>query len=107
MEEEGVTLDNGWEVRDGNRNVFAFENPGDSIEGELTRIRNTQYGLAYDIDNEDGMHTIWGSTVLDSRLSAKDIGRMVRITFKGMKLGQNRREYKDFEVLVKKEPIAE
>ena len=97
-------LEDRWEIRDGNRLIFNFENVGDTIEGVLIgarpsgRFENT----CYDIDNDDGNFTVFGTAVLNNRLSEKDVGKTVRIKYKGESTSKSGQNYKDFEVAIKK-----
>jgi len=47
------------------------------------------------------LKSLYGSIVLDKKMSKVKVGELVRITFLGVKQGK-RREYNDYKVEVKK-----
>ena len=59
---------------------------GDQIEGKLVS-KKTKIGVndsnAYYIENETGTWMVWGSTVLDDRMSVVEVGSLVKIEYKG------------------------
>lgn len=76
---------------------------GDSVEGVLMnkQPKEGQLSARYLVEtNKDGkteVVLVWGSTVLDDRLSVVPVGSLVRITFKGKqknKRGQDLNIYK-------------
>lgn len=58
--------------------------------------------MLYHVERPNGDKvSVWGSTVLDSRLKFVDLGREVKIVFKGRKEGNAPQPYKDFDIFVK------
>lgn len=78
-------------------------NVGDSVEGVLTEKKS---GLGsrgnsnlYIVEQKGGDKIgVWGSVILDTRLSDKKIGTLLKITYQGKKKGKNGQEYNDFLV---------
>ena len=64
------------------------EKEGDLIEGVLIS-KKTDIGAnksnAYYIENKEGTFFVWGSAVLDDRLSVVPVGVLIRIEYKGLK----------------------
>jgi hypothetical protein len=88
--------------------VWKEEQEGDAIEGKLVEKRENggKYGNAsYLIENDEGVHVIFGTTVLESRMRAAEIGDMIRIVFKGIEKNKRNEDIKIFEVF-KKKPLA-
>lgn len=60
---------------------------GDEIEGTLIKV-DTNIGKnnsnIYHLDTNDGVIGMWGSVVLDSRLSQVPLGARVKIVFQGL-----------------------
>lgn len=82
------------------------------IEGELLRAKEgvgPNESMLYEVKTEkDGIIAVWGSTVLDARLSDVPIGSTVRIEPQGLtKSPKTSREYMDFKVLYKDTPFKE
>jgi len=69
-----------------NPEVWKPVKEGDSIEGTL-KEKKKEVGInksnAYTLENEGKQSFIWGSTVLDDRMSFVNVGDFCRITFKG------------------------
>ena len=82
-------------------NVWKAEKEGDSIEGALIS-RKEEVGVnksrVYYIDNKEGTSMVWGSTVLDDRMSIIKIGDVIRITFKGTEKNNRGQDTKIFKV---------
>ena len=82
-------------------NVWKYENPEDSIEGvyitkkEDVGVHNSK---AYYIENKAGQHLVWGSTVLDDRMSIIKVGEYIKITFMGTQKNQRGQDTKIFKV---------
>jgi len=57
-------------------------------------------GKLYEIELDSGsVSAVWGSTVLDSKMSKVQIGQQVKITYLGMETNpRTKRSYKNFEV---------
>jgi len=100
--EDKFLPDTEWEERTGG-NVFVFENEGDSIMGVLKTIRKGQFDNGvYDIETEEGLQTVFGTTVIDSRLNKEDVGKRIKITFNGWGKTRGGQQFKNFTVLVSK-----
>ncbi len=78
-------------------------------EGQLTFFEGVLVGITedvgennstlYDFITESGDHVnIWGSTTIDSRIFASDIGNFGTITFLGMEKSKAGRTFKNIEV---------
>ena len=89
--------------------IFRFENNGDSIEGELSQIRDGNYfrpdgtkSKVYDLKTKDGKtKTIFGSMVLERQIASVKVGTQVRIVYKGLVQTKSGRNAKAFEVYTK------
>ncbi len=64
------------------------EKDGDSVQGVLIQKQKdvgTNNAMLYGIEKSDGkVVNVWGSTILDSRLSLIKEGTLIRITYKGL-----------------------
>ena len=88
--------------------IWREDEQGDAIEGRLMEKRENggKYGNAsYLIENDKGVHVVFGTTVLESRMRAVETGDMVRIVFKGVEKNKRSEDTKIFEVF-KKKPVA-
>ena len=87
------------------REIFKFENEGDSIEGELLKIEpsETYKNKIYTIRTSEGDKVVFGTAVIDSELSIVPVGSEIKILFVGTKeskvKGQN--PLKLFDIYVK------
>ena len=83
-------------------NVFAFNQAGDTIEGVIVNIREGQFNnKVYDIETKEGLKTIFGTAILDERLSKVKDHAPVRITYAGeLKTGTGRLA-KNFKVFTR------
>ncbi len=67
--------------------VWNYENDGDFIEGVLVN-KQDQVGpnnsWMYTIETSEGVKSVWGATILDSRMVAIKIGSKIKITYKGL-----------------------
>lgn len=88
------------EYEDIEPNVWKPEKTGDQIEGVLINKKdNPKYeGRIYHIENESGRFVVFGTTVLDDRMSYVQIGERVRIEFRGKELNKKGQEVKIFRV---------
>lgn len=62
--------------------IFKFENVGDSIEGELVAVDDgaTYSNKVYKIKaDDDKIYTVFGTTVMMSKMSTISIGDMIKI----------------------------
>ena len=87
-------------------NVWKTENDGDQVEGILKKV-DKDVGLnkstLYHLENKDKQWAVWGSTVLDDRMSYVKEGEFVRITFKGTRENKRGQPLKIFKVEVAKQ----
>lgn len=83
------------------------KNDGDFIEGVLVRVQpdvGVNDSMLYSIETPEGVVSVWGSAILDSRMGLVKVGEKVKITYKGLgeaKSGKN--PPKIFKVEVDKE----
>jgi len=93
-------------------NVWKAENVEDKIEGVLVD-KKSDVGVnksnIYHIENEEGLFFVWGSTVLDDRMAAVNVGQKLKITYKGTKPNKRGQDTKIFKVERAKviEPLPE
>ena len=82
---------------------YQKEGTGASITGVLTKIENEvgpNASKLYTLQRETGEFvSVWGSTVLDARLSNITIGEEIMINYLGKAKGQKgKKDYHNFEV---------
>ena len=83
--------------------IWKPEKEGDEIEGILIDKREgvgTYSSNAYMIENREGQHLVWGSTVLDDGMNFIKVGEQVKIQYKGTeenKKGQKVKIYKVYK----------
>lgn len=82
--------------------TFAIEK-GDSIEGELVGVESEvgpNDSHMYSIKTKEGIISVWGSTVLDTRLKNISIGEEVKIEYQGQVDSEKTkgRRYHNYEV---------
>lgn len=71
-----------------NPDFWSYENEGDVIEGTLVKVED-EVGMnkskIYSLESEPGVFkSVWGSTILDQRMTLVKVGQRVRITYKGL-----------------------
>lgn len=70
-----------------NPEIWKPERDGDFIEGVLVN-KEPEVGenksWMYHIETPNGVQSVWGSAVLDSRMKFVKVGQKVFITFKGL-----------------------
>lgn len=102
LEEEGFKSFGG-----GDQPIFEFEEEGDSIVGVLTEVRDevgAHKSKMYIIENrEDNVeYAVWGTTVLDRRLSRAVIGDQIGIVYLGKKKPKaGGKPYDNFDTFIK------
>ncbi len=67
--------------------LWTYDKDGDTIEGYLLRVKEhvgMNDSTMYDFETKDGMMSVWGSAILDSKLGLIKVGTKVRITYKGL-----------------------
>lgn len=87
--------------------ALSFPDDLTQIKGKLIETRRNvgaNNATIYAIQTIEGFKEVWGSTVLDSKMRHAEEGSEIIIEFTGMKPSEKRKgkEYKDFEVWVKK-----
>ena len=95
---------------------------GDSIEGVLVEIKENvgvNKSKLYKVQTDDGLISVWGSTILDSRLEQVPVGAKIKIVYQGLgkaKAGRNApklfkvyidTEYRDYSRDPEGNPIVE
>ncbi len=71
----------------GDPSVWTYENDGDFIEGVLINKQpdvGPNNSWLYTIENSEGVFSVWGATILDSRMVAIKVGDKIKITYKGL-----------------------
>src|SRR3990167_4714534 len=74
---------------------------GDEIAGKITNKypKKGDRSAYYILETEEGNTLVWGSTVLDRKLEAVNLGDDIAIRFLGQKNNEKTgRKYKDFKV---------
>ena len=71
-----------------NPSIWTYGKEGDSIEGVLVDSQDdvgVNKSKLYSLEVSKGdFQSVWGSAVLDQRMSLVKIGEKIRITFKGL-----------------------
>jgi len=65
---------------------WTYEKDGDFIEGIVVRIQENvgpNNSMLYSLETPEGVKSVWGATLLDSRMALVAIGAKVKITYKG------------------------
>lgn len=79
-----------------------FETPNTVVYGILKnyKVQKTPKGEGhvYEVETKNGIAAFFAPTLLQDKLKEIEIGRMVKITYLGMKKGNSGNEYKTFEV---------
>lgn len=69
-------------------NTWKPKKDGDSIQGLLSRVEfnvGPNGSTMYHIEQDDNsIIRAWGSTILDQRMSEVKVGKLVKITYKGL-----------------------
>lgn len=78
-----------------NPEMWTYVNDGDFVEGIVLNKEDNvgeNKSWLYSIETPEGVKSVWGSAVLDSRMAFVKIGDKIRITYKGLgesKAGRN------------------
>lgn len=78
-----------------NPTIWEYSNDGDFIEGVVLNKEDNvgeNKSWLYSIETPEGVKSVWGSAILDSRMALIKIGNKVKITYKGLgeaKAGRN------------------
>lgn len=90
--------------------IWKPEKEGDMIEGILVKVdeKSGKYeSPAYHIETANGEHkTVFGSTVLNNRMSYVNPGDRLRIIFKRLEKNSKNQDVKIFEVLRQKTGVS-
>jgi len=74
---------------------WIYEKDGDCIEGILVKVQDNvgvNKSFLYHIETTQGIKSVWGATILDSRMALVPVGSKLKITYKGLaeaKKGKN------------------
>lgn len=81
-------------------NVWKPTKEGDFIFGVLIskEEKGSFESTAYNIENPEGQHLVWGSTVLDDRMKFINVGDYVKIEYKGLEKNKKGQDVKIFKV---------
>ena len=66
---------------------WTYEKDGDFIEGILLRVQDNigpNKSMLYSIETLEGVKSVWGATLLDSRMALAKVADQLRITYKGL-----------------------
>jgi len=83
---------------------FRFENDGDEMEGKLVSVGPGKFegSKVYTLEKPDGSAvTIFGSVILDDRMSEVEVGNYVKIVYKGTVKTGSGKNAKLFDVYVR------
>ena len=78
-----------------NPEIWTYSNDGDFVEGVLLNKEDEvgeNKSWMYSIETPEGVKSVWGSAVLDSRMKLVKVGSKIKITYKGLgesKAGRN------------------
>ena len=82
-------------------NVWKPQNKGDAIEGTLV-LKRTNVGPnesnAYYLEKDGHQTMVWGTTVIDDRMTFVNVGDYIRITFKDILENAKKQPLKVFKV---------
>jgi len=90
-----------------NPSEWNYQNDGDFVEGILVRVQDNigvNKSMLYSIETPEGVKSVWGAAILDSRMALVKVGDKIKVTYKGLaeaKGGKN--PAKIFKVEVDKE----
>jgi len=86
--------------------IFRFEVEGDAISGKLISIEDSMSydNKVYKLQTDDGLMTVFGTTVLDRIMKSIEVGTDIKIVYKGLQESKEKgyQPYKLFEVFKKK-----
>lgn len=87
-----------WEDQTGN--IWKIENEGDTIKGKVVSIKKGKFDWNnYQLETEDGIFTVFGSSVLQNRMAGIEEGDTVKIVFQGLQKNKAGQDMKMFQVL--------
>jgi len=67
--------------------IWEYSKEGEFIEGILVRVQDNvgaNKSKMYSIETSNGIKNLWGSVLLDERLSLVELGSKIKITYKGV-----------------------
>jgi len=70
-----------------NPSEWKFEKDGDFIEGILVKKQSdvgVNKSMLYSLDTAEGIKNVWGSAILDTRMSLAKLEEKIKITYKGL-----------------------
>ncbi len=70
-----------------NPKEWKYEKEGDFVEGILVRVQENigaNKSMLYSIETPEGVKSVWGSAILDSRMALVKVGSKIKITYKGL-----------------------
>ena len=65
---------------------WTYNKDGDFIEGVLVQKQEkvgVNESMLYSIETPNGVKSVWGATILDSRMALAKVGDKIKITYKG------------------------
>jgi hypothetical protein len=71
----------------GDPDVWTYDKDGDFVEGVLLNKQDNvgeNKSWIYTIETPEGVKSVWGSTILDSRMASAKLGEKIKITYKGL-----------------------
>ena len=94
------------EVGDFWESMHLFETPGDFIQGKycgtVANVGENESNV-HIIEHEGERKGVWGSAVLDKRMSSVNLGADIMVVFHSFETAEKSgREYRDFKVYAKK-----
>ena len=66
---------------------WTYVKDGDFIEGVLVQVQENigpNQSMLYSIENQEGVKSVWGATILDQRMAFVKVGDKIKITYKGL-----------------------
>lgn len=66
---------------------WKYDKEDDFIEGVLLRKEEdvgVNNSMLYSIETPEGVKSVWGATILDSRMAFAKVGDKIKITYKGL-----------------------
>ena len=87
--------------KDVDEEFWNYENPDDFITGIYLGMRSEvgeNKANLYNFRTATGVISIWGSTVLDTKLPFLEVNDDIKIIYLGEKTGSGSRKYKDFKI---------
>lgn len=70
-----------------NPSMWTYEKEGDFIEGVYVAVKEDvgpNESRLYTLDTNKGLVNVWGSAILDEKMSLIEIGSKIKVTYKGL-----------------------